>query len=122
MGWANLARKYRTRDEFDGVRLGAVTAYVNQARYREGLIIRYNHNGIYFRPIVVFRLFHPPIFIPWADITEVREREIVRLGFRGVYKELMIGNPFIAAIQLKKSTFSKMESEVIRHSIKQNFS
>jgi hypothetical protein len=53
-----------------------------------------------------FRLFHPPLFIPWKDAKEVRDRKTFLFDF----KDMVIGDPFIATIGIQRSLFDKIES------------
>jgi hypothetical protein len=75
MGWADLVANYETTTSFPGHRLGIISASINGISYNNVLILRYNEEGIYLRPIWLFRLFHKPVLIPWKEIKEVRNRK-----------------------------------------------
>ena len=106
MGWADLATNYLFEGEFTGKRIGIISASINSANYRNALILKYNQEGIYLRPIIIFRLFHKPVFIPWKEIKEARDKKILFYTF----KQLIIGDPFVAIIGIKKSIFAEMEN------------
>ncbi|MEO8406333.1 MAG: hypothetical protein ABI480_17115 [Chitinophagaceae bacterium] len=105
MGWDDLYANYPASTEFSGQRIGIITAAVNNANYKNSLVLKYNEEGIYLRPVLIFRLFHKPILIPWKEIKEVRQKKILIFS----YTELIIGNPFVAVIKISKSTFTKLE-------------
>jgi len=106
-GWANLAAHYKTDQEFIGKRVGIISAWINWVSYKNALVLKYNDEGIYIKPFLIFRLFHPPLLIPWKDITEVQDKKVFFVG----YKELMIGEPFVAKIKLYTSTFREIEHD-----------
>jgi hypothetical protein len=106
-GWADLVAKYRYDSEFSGTRVGLISASINSMNYQNSLVLKYNNSGIYLRPILLFRLFHKPIFIPWNEIKEERDKQILFFKF----KELVIGNPFVAIIAMKRSTFEKLKAD-----------
>lgn len=106
MGWARLAEKYAYDQEFNGTNIGAVSARINMVNYNGTLLIQYNTEGIYLRPVIFFRLFHKSLLIPWKEIKEVKDRTILFF----TYKELVIGEPYVAAIKLSRNTYGKFES------------
>jgi hypothetical protein len=112
MGWADLVQSYKYESKFIGQRVGFITAFINKVQYKNALILRYNAEGIYLEPIFLFRLFHPPILVPWTEITEVRNKRIFFIDF----KELVIGHSTITRIRLYQSTFAKIEKELSLHS------
>lgn len=104
-GWLDLAAVYQTGDDFQGERVGIISASINGVNYNNCLLLKFNHEGLYLKPIFVFRLFHPPLFIPWKDIADVRDKKILFSQF----KELVIGSPAIAFLQISKATFLRLE-------------
>jgi hypothetical protein len=105
-GWADLAAQYKIDgSSFTGTRIGIISASINSANYNNCLVLQYNEEGIYLRPILLFRLFHDPILIPWDEIKEIRTRKILFFN----YKELIIGDPLVATIKLKESIFNKIK-------------
>jgi hypothetical protein len=77
-GWAALARAYRLAGEFDGRcwRFGsAVVRYAapwRHARYRCGMTLGANARGLDLAVLPLFRIGHPPLFIPWTDVSVAR--------------------------------------------------
>lgn len=108
LGWANLATPYLFDRPFEGKRVGVITASINNVNYKNSLILKYNEEGIYLRPVVLFRLFHKPVLIPWKEIKEVRTKKVLFISF----KELIVGHPFVAVIGLNQSTFNKIAHQI----------
>lgn len=115
-GWASLAEKYAYDQDFNGTSLGAVSARINMVNYNGTLLVRYNTEGIYLRPVVFFRLFHKPLLIPWKEIKEVKDRTILFF----TYKDVTIGDPRVARISFGQSTFKKLEPAYRESLVKNN--
>jgi hypothetical protein len=105
-GWQDLAEKYALTGYFTGASVGLISAGINGFQYNNCLILKYNGQGMYLVPIFLFRLFHKPIFIPWNEIKDVRKKKL----FFVQLDELIIGDPFVATIRIKESTFRKIEN------------
>ena len=108
MGWADLVANYRYDTVFTGNRVGMISASINKANYNNSLILKYNEDGIYLKPILLFRLFHKPVLIPWKEIKEVLDKKI----FFYTYKELIVGQPFVATIGIRNTVFSRLENNL----------
>ena len=106
MGWADLEAKYETSDPFIGNRIEIISISINSMNYNNTIILKYNDVGIYLRPVLIFRIFHKPILIPWKEIIDVRDKRILFWNL----KELIIGNPSVAKLIMRKSTFAKIEN------------
>lgn len=103
-GWSALINQYRFYGDFSGERVGISSANINGVNYNNCLLFKINQQGVFIRPILFFRLFHPPVFIPWHDIKTVRDKKILFIKL----KELVIGDPTVAIIQLKESIAKKL--------------
>ena len=72
-GWAELARYYRSQIKFDGARWRGCTCHMRWlGRYEKCVTIGANTKGIHFSVFFPFRIGHPPLFVPWHDVS-VRE-------------------------------------------------
>lgn len=107
MGWSRLASKYKFPQHFIGTRVGIISMSINFIDYRNALILEYNDEGLYIKPILLFRLFQPPILIPWEEIKEVRDKRILFSNM----KQLIIGYPIVAKLKFYNSTFIKFKDE-----------
>lgn len=116
MGWNDLVKKYLYTDFFAGNRIGIISASINTINYKNCLVLKYNEEGIYLRPILLFRLFHKPLLITWKEINEIRSKKILFNNF----KELIIGNPFTAIITVSEKTFKKIEKQIDNSKMKIN--
>ena len=68
-GWSRLAGDYRTDADIDG----SVWRFQSGAlryglRYNGCLTIGASPSGLHLRILFLFRMGHPPLFIPWSDI------------------------------------------------------
>src|SRR6185436_11488304 len=69
-GWPSLAREYGTATAFTGTRWGSETAWLRGwTRYKSCLTVGVDASGLFVAPFVLFRLRHPPLLIPWEDVT-----------------------------------------------------
>jgi len=86
-GWRILARDYRANSLFDGQKLWLKSATMRRwTNYNNCVNIGANNYGLYLSVLPLFRVGHPPLFIPWADIsTEAASRrllpDIVKFSF-----------------------------------------
>lgn len=59
---------------YDGKKLRRKTGRLGGTSYSRVLILGANMQGLYLSVDILFRLFHPPLFISWSDIkTEERK-------------------------------------------------
>lgn len=105
MAWTDLVDKYALTENFDGKKLGVISAKINSVSYSNALVLKYNEQGFFLKPIFILSLFHKPILIPWKEIIEVREKKVLFSSF----VKLVIGNPFVALITIKKNDFQEIE-------------
>jgi hypothetical protein len=72
-GWLVLSRRFRAESEHrgDGSTAGPLF-YSIYMRFRThyGSVIRVTaaHDGLYLSVLFLFRIAHPPLFIPWSEI------------------------------------------------------
>jgi hypothetical protein len=82
-GWKQLAAAYRFPGAFDGYRkrfvsgeLGGGVSTVLPCNYGASLTLGTNPDGLYMAVVPLFRIAHPPLFIPWSDITATTGRKL----------------------------------------------
>ena len=68
-GWATLARVYRFDGYFQGRQWSFQSAQIGWGNYNGVLTVGANWEGLYLKPFFLFRFGHPPLFIPWYDIS-----------------------------------------------------
>jgi hypothetical protein len=67
-GWWRLAEHYRAAAPFGGQRWSWQTGWMGWSRYRGVLTVGADTTGLSLEVMPLFRLMHPPLFIPWGDI------------------------------------------------------
>lgn len=83
-GWSALAGTYPHLGSFDGYRLYLQTVlFARGVRYGNTLVIGASHQGLYLAALFVVRPGHPPLLIPWEEISLE-----ARSGFLGQTVEL----------------------------------
>ena len=74
-GWRRLSEAYPARLPFTGKHWWFQSAEMGRrSRYGGTLIVGANHEGMHLSVLLPFRVAHPPLFIPWSDIT-MREQK-----------------------------------------------
>ena len=74
-GWAALARTYRYEGSFEGESWRYQSAYMRWlSRYRHCLTIGADRTGLFVSIFRIFRVAHPPLFIPWNQVSRSSKR------------------------------------------------
>ena len=69
-GWLALARIYRATQPFEGERWYFQSAKFRfTSGYKQVLTIGANTEGLFLSVLFLFRVGHPPLFMPWQDIS-----------------------------------------------------
>ena len=105
-GWAALAREYRTQEPYAGDRWRFQSAQMRWLlNFNHCLTIGANRTGLYLAILSPFRLAHPPLFIPWREIS-VRPTKL--LWLRGV--ELRLGSELQIPLRIRESLAQKLRA------------
>lgn len=86
-GWNMLSRDYRANSAFDGKKMWLKSVGMRRwTNYNNCITVGANKYGLYLSVFPLFRIGHPPLFFPWADIsTEAGSRrffgEFVKFKF-----------------------------------------
>ena len=83
-GWWSLARAYPHTGHFDGKLRRFRSLHLGWGNYNGITTIGTNAEGLYLAMFVLFRPGHPPVFIPWDDVSA----KVVRGWFWMQYLEL----------------------------------
>ena len=77
-GWRLMSKAYRTGFSFDGRKLRMKSGGMRwRTNYVACLTIGANREGLFLAVFPIFRIGHPPLFIPWNDIsTEDRNQPV----------------------------------------------
>ena len=68
-GWVRLAKHYRYDGTFQGQQWSLQSARFGWSSYRSALTVGANWEGLYLRPMFLFRCGHAPLFFPWHDLS-----------------------------------------------------
>ena len=69
-GWASLARRFRFRGQFAGPTWHWQSGRMRWLMgYNSSLIVGANTDGLYLATLWLFRIGHPPLLIPWNEIS-----------------------------------------------------
>lgn len=103
--WAKLAEFYRHTGDFNGKDLGIISAKVGMINYNNVIRASYSQEGLHFRLMFIFKLFHPPLLIPWNKIISTRERKFL-------FAKMTELNVEGGNILIKRSTFEKFKESM----------
>ena len=81
-GWGKLAGRFHHPQEFQGEFLRWQSARMNLVNFRSILNLGLNERGLYLVPMVLFRPFHKPLFIPWEDLVAQPFKRFFYQGYR----------------------------------------
>ena len=78
-GWKTLSQDYQANSAFDGQKLWLKSVAMSRwTSYNSCVNIGTNKYGLYLSVLFIFRVGHPPLFIPWTDIsTEATTRRLL---------------------------------------------
>ena len=97
-GWRKLAAAYPAGlwpEPGEGVALKTQIVQVGVARYKGGAIhAALTERGLYLRPIRIFAVNHPTVYVPWTAISEVKAvaANIVELVLEGAPRLIVQGD------------------------------
>ncbi len=103
-GWNKLAAQYEFKGKFPG-RLFSAGGQVGVANYGGILRLGADKEGFYLGVIFMFRIAHPPLYIPWQDVRAEEQKAFfmtnARLSFAKV-PDMTLRIPKSAALKLKE--------------------
>jgi hypothetical protein len=74
-GWHLLTQRFRTDSEFTGtVYRWFYTTMRLGVHYNGALKVGGDAEGLYIAPMLLFRIGHPPLLIPWTEISVEKSR------------------------------------------------
>jgi hypothetical protein len=77
-GWTALASRFPGAERVEGVGKSVVSAdlgrpWLPPVSYKGCLYLTVTPTGFGLVPMLLFRLFHPPLWIAWADVADIAE-------------------------------------------------
>ena len=103
-GWSLLKQYYRLRKPFEGRRYPFQWGKVGNLRY-SFMTFGANSEGLYCAVFFPSRIGHPPLFIPWSDIS-FRARK----GFMGGYRELTLKQAPSVKLAIGESLYQSIKA------------
>jgi hypothetical protein len=97
-GWSRLAQAYQAHTRFEGEIWRFRTGHFGWARYNGCLTVGANYEGLYLAVFPLFRIGHPPLFIPWYDITTAEKK-----GFLSSYLEFKFARAPSVTLHIHRS-------------------
>jgi len=88
LGWTTLATRYRAWDHYDGEMWSFQSAQVGRGTYRSCLTVGVTPPGLHLSVLFPFRLCHPPLLIPWGDITTTATQWSFGRGYELRFKQV----------------------------------
>jgi hypothetical protein len=76
-GWPVLAREYRAGSRPSGVRLNGQVFRIGSVPERNVTCLVIAESGLYLRTLWPFRIFRPPLLIPWPAIKRLRSEKVL---------------------------------------------
>ncbi len=96
-GWRSLAKHYRAGNRpVSGIRANPARSMIGFVSYRNIIAIHFTPEGFFLETMPLFRVGHPRLFIPWADVVG---RKRTRWFFY-TSESLLIGDPKVGLITL----------------------
>ncbi len=82
-GWAQLAEHYSASYKFEGeLHLSRYGLFKNTSKYHKLLKVGISEEGLYLSMAAFFRVGHPPLLIPWGDISYINQKgRFAQIGF-----------------------------------------
>jgi hypothetical protein len=76
-GWSRLVEYYQSQSEFKGKKWHLRSGRLGLISYNNCLTIGSNYYGLYLAVLPLFRVGHPPLLIPWSDITTAEHKGLI---------------------------------------------
>jgi len=105
-GWALLAEPYRITEPFSGSKWKFESAQMRYlTRYNHCLTVGADPRGLYLSMYFLFQISHPPLFIPWRDISFSRKSFL-----RFKYVEFHLGREVTIPFRISDRLAEKLKS------------
>lgn len=106
-GWRLLAKRFHLQETFEGEKWTRQSAAMRLlTRYNNILTIGADTAGLFMVPFVLFRAWHPPLFVPWSEITGVRETQFLFIK----YVEMRLGRVEEVPFRIRASLAAKIQA------------
>lgn len=114
-GWRRLAKRFAAWQPPTGQRVRVHQAQFKWGRWGEmnyrakmHLDVYVSPEGLYLAMCAMLRLWHPPLFIPWAEIHNMENSRF----FSHAMVKFEVGSPCLVTVALPKKVFENSEMGV----------
>jgi hypothetical protein len=106
-GWRLLAKRFRLQETFTGQKWKMQSARMRWfSQYNNVLTIGADTAGLFIMPFLLFRAWHPPLFLPWSEITGIRETKFLFVKF----VEMRLGRVEEVPFRISASLAAKIQT------------
>ena len=106
-GWRLLAKRFRLQQTFLGEKWTMQSARMRWfTQYNNVLTIGADSSGLFIVPLFLFRAWHPPLFVTWSEITDVRETQLLFIKF----VEMRLGRVEEVPFRIRVSLAAKIQA------------
>lgn len=88
-GWRRLATRFPASSDTGGEEFRFASMSLGSGlfpvRYRNSLFVTVGHSGLGLSVVFLFRVMHPPLFIPWSAVETVRPEQSWMMNHVAVY-------------------------------------
>jgi hypothetical protein len=81
-GWRKLAARFHESHAFEGTLVRFQSARLNLVNFNNVLHLGLHQRGMYLVPMILFRPFHKPLFIPWEEIVAEPNKRFLFRGYQ----------------------------------------
>ena len=102
-GWRKLSSKYLRTKSPSGRRFGWQSLSIGLTNYGNCLTVYSSDEGLDLSVLLPFRLGHPPLFIPWDDLSEPKVTKIMWVEVVAIE----VGLPRLCTLKMSKKVFDR---------------
>ncbi len=114
-GWNRIADAFPDRSQ-ERLHRKTISGYVGIARYKNCLLISCSEEGFHLSVWPIFRLAHPPMFVPWNAIHDAQ----IKKDFFRHNVWMQIGMPVVGTMQLPSAILEGQPIQVLGESFAKN--
>jgi len=101
-GWSRLASRFAAQTSPEGTRFSMQSARIGWVNYNGCLTVHASPDGLHLAIWPLWRLGHPPLFLPWEEFRKARPRRF--LWWKYVACEVLTPGP--VQLQLPQKVFA----------------
>lgn len=107
-GWSRLAEHYRSQSDFSGTKWQLQSGRLGLTNYGNSLTIGANDDGLYLAVFPLFRVGHPPLWIPWREITTTEHQ-----GWLFAYRDFSFARTPSVTLRVLRATGDRIMSSSV---------